>query len=76
MRHMLEERKNHDYVQPFSLRTASRVTNGVNALVFVLVGGQSKVPLSWEQNRTAEGKYVCGLLKSWDDSLPTIHTEG
>lgn len=64
MGHMLEERKNHDYVQPFSLRTASRVTNGVNALVFVLV------------DRTAEGKYVCGLLKSWDDSLPTIHTEG
>lgn len=44
--------------------TASRVTNGVNALVFVLVGGQFKVRLSREQNGTAEGKYVCGLLKS------------
>lgn len=44
--------------------TASRVTNGVNALVFVLVGGQFKVQLSREQNGTAEGKYVCGLLKS------------
>lgn len=76
-RRVLKECKNHKYAtSAHSPHTALPETNSVDTLIFVLVGGQFKVQLSWEQNQTAEGKYDCGLLKSWDDSLPTIHTEG